>query len=213
MTPEPGSLVQDAGATPDSLRAILDSVFRAPQYQWLEPKHPFAFLERWWSAFWGWLDGVAGQHPTAYRVAFWIAVAGVTLWLVRLLWAAIQALRAGATAGEALPGAPAAERRSAAWFRREAERLWRDGQYHEAMHADFVALMLELDQRQLLQYHRSQTPQECLHHLRTSPALTGELHDLVQALYRYTFGGVPCGPDESLAWRQRAVVSHYAPAH
>ena len=164
-------------------------------------------------------DGVRGRRAGPGRV--------------RIAQAALETTARGcassATAGSrqprqaAYPSAPAptvaaimpsaAERRDAAWFRTEADRLASAGRYREAVQADFLALVLTLDGWGAMHFHPSKTPAEYL----GEPALRGEareeFRDLVRQLYRIVFGGAACDAADYAEWRRRAAPERYAPAH
>ena len=81
----------------DSLRAVLDSVFAAPAYQWVEPPRPFAFLGRWWQALGDWLAGFREGNPQLFEVFFWTLVLILVLVLVHASYVMFQTIRAAGT--------------------------------------------------------------------------------------------------------------------
>jgi hypothetical protein len=93
-----------------------------------------------------------------------------------------------------------------------ALRLAGAGRYPEAMQRDFQALALELDQRGLLRFHPSKTPQEYSAEVKLADTDRAAFRDLVRALYGYAFARRPCGPDDFAAWHARARPERYAPA-
>jgi hypothetical protein len=124
-----------------------------------------------------------------------------------------QTLRAAGAPGEGDAAQAAPEVRGAAWFRREAQRLAREGRYPEAMQADFLGLVLELDQRRLLRFHPSKTPNEYTSEVRLAEPARSAFCDLVHTLYGYAFAREPCGPGDFAAWRERTAPDRYAAAH
>jgi len=84
--------IRDA-AQADSLRAVLDSVFAAPEYRWVERPNPLAFLNRWWRLLAEWLQRIQERHPEVFWVLFWGLVAVLALILVYL----VGATRSGAS--------------------------------------------------------------------------------------------------------------------
>jgi hypothetical protein len=206
-------LIPQVEAPADSLRAVLDSVFAGQAYDWVERAHPLAFLRRWWSALRHWLVGLEQSQPMLYWVIVGVLVALLVAILVHAVWVMAQTLRAAGAPAEAGGGGPTPEVRGAAWYRREAQRLARDGRYPEAMQADFLGLVLELDQRGVLRFHPSKTPGEYTYEARLAEPARGAFRDLVRALYGYAFARVPCGPDDFAAWRGRTVAEQYATAH
>lgn len=204
--------VEAAPAAADSLRAVLDTVFQAEAYQWVERPHPLAFLGRWWRALLQWLAQLEQSQPELFWALFWVMIAVLVLIFVHAGWVMFRTLR-HATAPPSGKAGTAAEARGAAWYRREGERLAMAGRFAEAMQADFVALVLELDARRVVRFHPSKTPNEYTY----ESGLAGEARDgfrgLVRSLYGYAFARWPCGPDEYAAWRQAAVAERYAAAH
>jgi hypothetical protein len=53
---------------PDSLRAVLDSVFAAPDYLWVERTPPLAFLGVAGSRDWRGGSRTAEAHPLGFRL-------------------------------------------------------------------------------------------------------------------------------------------------
>ena len=208
MTP---ALLQTHPSPPDSLRVVLDSVFASSDYRWVEQPPPLAFLLRWWSHLQEWLDRMRGQHPGLFWVVFWGLVVVLVAIFVHGVWITVQTLHAAAAPPTAAgPASP--ESRGAAWYRQEALRLGRQGSYAQAMQADFLALVLELDQRQLLRFHPSKTPNEYTSEVKLPEPGREAFRDLVRSLYRYAFAREPCGAVEFDLWRQRTAPERYAGA-
>jgi hypothetical protein len=203
---------RDAAAA-DSLRAVLDSVFAAPEYRWVERPNPLAFLTRWWRWLADWLARVQDRHPEVFWVLFWGLVAVLALVLVHAGWVMFQTIRAAATPPSADARRTTREIHDASWYRREALRLAAEGLYPEAMQADFLALVLELDARRIVRFHPSKTPNEYTGEAGLARESRESLRALVRALYGYAFARVPCGPDEFAEWRRRTAPEQYAAAH
>jgi hypothetical protein len=202
------------GAAPaDSLRAVLDSVFAAPGYRWVERPNPLAFLSRWWRRLADWLQGAQERHPEVFWVFFWGLVAVLALVLLHAAWVMVQTIRAASAPAAIDAHASARDVHGASWYRREALRLAAEGHYPEAMQADFLALVLELDARSVVKFHPSKTPNE----YTGEAGLRGESREsfraLVRTLYGYAFARVPCGPEEFAEWRRRTAPEQYAAAH
>lgn len=193
----------------DSLEAVLDSVFAAPAYQWEVRSQPFAFLGRWLSWLVEQIVRWGRDNPTALRVLFWAGVALLTMVLIRTAWGIYGGFR-GPAGAPALAAAPV--RRDAQWYRQEADRLHRMGRLLEAMQADFTALILALERRQVVRYHPSKTPQEYVREAALPEGPRSELRDLVWTLYRHLFGHEPVTAASALAWRERTADDRYAAA-
>jgi len=195
----------------DSLRVLLDSVFAAPEYRWVERPETHALLRRWLRAAQQWLLDVRETHPALFR----LLLAGLVLLVIAIFlhaaWVFLQTVRAAGSAG---PGAamPAAARRDQAWYRGEADRLAGLERYAEAMQYDFLALVLSLDAASVVRFHPSKTPGEYAREARLSPEARAQLRALVRDLYGYVFARRACGPREFEAWRALAAPERYAPA-
>lgn len=179
----------------DSLRSILDSVFAAPSYQWIERRDFWAPVRRLWVQLTDWLEHLEATSPGTFLILRWALIAVLVAIFVHAAWVVWQMVR-GATA-PAQPHAPLPTPRGTSWYREEADRLARAGKYREAIQADFTALILALDARRLLRFHPSKTPGEYV-------AERSELGAVVRALYAYLFARVPCGSAEFDAWRSLA---------
>ena len=57
-------------ASPDSLRAVLDSVFRSPAYDWRPDDAALSTVVRWWQALIAWIGGLRDASPLLYRALF-----------------------------------------------------------------------------------------------------------------------------------------------
>jgi hypothetical protein len=202
------------GAFPsDSLQATLDSVFADPAYRWVDRPQPLAFLGRWWDALIRWLTGLQAVHPEIFLTLMSALVVLLVAIFVHAVWVMVMTMRAARAPAEGPGGAVPAAVRGATWYRAEADRLALAGRYAEAMQSDFLALVLELDARQVVRYHPSKTPNEYSYDTGLSPAVRGSFRDLVRLLYGYAFARQPCGAAEFAAWRTQAVAERYAAAH
>lgn len=204
-------MIPAQAAAADSLRAILDTVFRGPEYRWVDVPHPLAFLIGWWVTLQDWLAATRERHPDLFLILFWGLIAILAAIVVHGFWILAQTLRAArATADDSTPGT--AEIRGAPWYRREAMRLARLERFPEAMQADFIGLVLELDERKLLRFHPSKTPNEYTAEVKLAQPSREAFRALVRALYGYAFGRAPCGQAEFAVWRERTVTEQYATA-
>ena len=200
-------------ATPVSLRAALDSVFRSPAYRWAETPAALRWLRDWWQRLGDWLEGLRAGNPVAFRLLAWALLIGLLLVLAHGIWVVWRTVR-GAAAPEAA-GARAApgEARDAAWYLREADRAAGAGRMGDALQLAFVALALTLDAQGLLRYHASKTPAECAREARLGREDRERLRELVRVLYAHVFGGRPCAPDDYSRWRKAITGPWHAPAH
>ncbi len=198
---------------PDSLRAVLDRVFAGSAYEWVEPKHPLAFLSRWWLEFLRWLSGLEQSQPLVYWAMIWILTTILAAIVVHAVWVMARTLQAAAAPARAGAGAASPEIRGAAWYRREARRLAAEGRYIEAMQADFLGLVLELDQRGSLKFHPSKTPYEYSVEVQGGEGVRTAFGALTRSLYRYAFARAPCGPDDFAHWQDATRAERYASSH
>jgi hypothetical protein len=199
------------GQHPDSLRAILDSVFARKEYRWVQRPDPLAALKRMRHAIWQWLTTLHDGHPAGFQVVgYGLGVLALAI-VLHAAWSFFRGVRSAdsLTAGGGTGFTP----RDQAWYRGEAERLADAGRFAEAIQVDFVALVLALDARQVLRFHPSKTPGEYARESRLEPGRREDFRELVYRLYRYAFARTPCGPAEYAEWRARAVADRYAPAH
>jgi hypothetical protein len=195
----------------DSLRAVLDSVFAAPEYRWVERPETYALLRRWMRALQQWLLEVRETHPDLFRLLLAGMILLVVASFVHAGWIFLQTVRAASAAGPGAVAEPVA-RRDQAWYRKEAGRLAALGRYAEAMQYDFLALILALDAASLVRFHPSKTPGEYSREARLAPEARDEFRALVRDLYAYVFARRPCGPREFDEWRALAAPERYAPA-
>ncbi len=200
-------------AGPDSLRAVLDSVFQGRAYRWTEQPDPFALLRQWWGALRLWLSTLEDRQPMLYHLMVWGLVVILVVVFVHALFVMGRTLRAAQAPSGGTERDPRLEVHGSAWYRREAERLAAAGRYPEAMQADFLALVLELDARRVLRFHPAKTPNEYTYESTLPEGAREPFRDLVRALYGYAFARVPCGSAEFADWRARARADRYAAAH
>lgn len=196
----------------DSLRAVLDSVFAAPAYRWVERPDALAFLGRWIAAVKQWFFDLRQAHPAWFRVLVFAMVFVVVATILHAAWVFFRTVQASRQSGSGPLPAASGERRNQQWYRQEADRLAADGRYAEAVQHDFLALVLALDARSLLRFHPSKTPAEYGREARLGPGGLEEFRGLIRAVYAFAFARRPCGPEEFADWRARAAAERYAPA-
>lgn len=197
---------------PDSLRGVLDSVYAAPAYRWVEQKDAFAILRRWYAELQEWFRALRESNPLSYRLILYAMIIVVALVVLHALWVLYHTVGKATRDGEVTPKADTAPR-TVTWFQHESKRLAAEGKYAEAIQADFLALVLALDARKLLRFHPSKTPAEYANESELPPEARAEFRALVQRVYGYAFARWPCGPAEYAQWRAQAAPERYAAAH
>lgn len=207
-----GPLTGSVPPAADSLRAVLDSVFSHPRYQWVEAYNPLAFLARWWDALITWVNALESSNPAVYWLLVALLLALLAAVLAHAGWVMARTLRA-AQAPSNPAEIPAHLIRDAVWYRGEGARLAGAGRFAEAMQVDFLALAMELDTRRLLRFHPSKTPEEYAREAQLPDSARAEFRDLVRMLYRYAFAGAPSDAAAFADWQRRARLDRYAPAH
>ena len=197
-----GSLAPGS-ARPDSLRAVLDSVFRSPAYNWSDgPRGPMLIRE-WWLRLQHWLEALQQGHPTlfiALIIALVVILAGVVVHGAVVMVLTVR----GAAAREHAGAAPRPARRGASWYFAEADALAAAGRYADAMQAAFTGVALELDARGVIRFDPSKTPGEYAREARLPAAERDTLRARVNVLYSVVFGGAPFSADEYRRWRAAA---------
>jgi hypothetical protein len=190
---------------------VLDSVFAAPAYAWVEKEQPLGFLLRWINAVARWLQGLQGAHPGLFTSLLALLVVLLVSVFVHAGWLFVRSIRA-AQAAPAGAGREADAAMTPEELRREADRLAAAGRFVEAMQADFLALALVLDRRSLLRFHPSKTPAELASEARLGEEGRQRLHALVGALYAAVFARAPFGPAEYAVWRAEIGAGLHAAA-
>lgn len=197
----------------DSLRTAIDAVLAQGAFQVEAPRDPWAPVRRMWTVLLDTLEQLRSENPVAYRLLVWALVAILIAIVAHAMWIAARTIQAGSAVPSRERLQATSTPRDAEWYAREARRLAEGGRFAEAMQADFLRLMLELDARNLARFHPSKTPGEYVREARLAAEARDELRGLVGSLYRYAFARVPA---DHLAWEEwvnRASVNRYAPAH
>jgi hypothetical protein len=186
---------------PDSLRAILDSVFADPAYRWVERPEPLAVVRRWFGGLLDWLGELRDHNPLGYRLVLGALVVVLVAILVHALWVLVRTIRPAIR--EPIPSGPDRSRRNREWYRTEAARLAGQGRYPEAMQADFLGLILAWDAAELVRFHPAKTPREYAREPGLAPDRRVALGELVGTLYGCVFARRPCGGETWSAWSTR----------
>src|SRR6266581_5966143 len=169
-------------ADPDSLRAALRTVFAAREYRWSEPNSTWVWLVTQWHRALDWLEGLRLVSPVRYYLLLAVLTLALVASLVHLGWLVWRSLRP--VEPVRAPPPPAAPPRDAAWYAAEARRLSAAGRFAEALGVRFVAAVLDLDERRVVQFHPSKTPAEYALEARLDAAGRSGLSELVASLYR-----------------------------
>jgi Domain of unknown function (DUF4129) len=207
------ALQLSGGARADSLRTAVDAVFAGPSYDWTPVPDPWAPVRRAWNALLDWIDRLREGNPAGYRLLVGALVAVLLGVLLHAAWVAVRTIRAGSRREDEAPKDGVSTARDAAWYAGEVERLVAAGRWVDAMQADFVRLVLQLDARRLVRFHPSRTPSEYAREPALDALARDELRALVRTLYAHAFAHVPADRATFDAWRARAAVDRYAPAH
>jgi Domain of unknown function (DUF4129) len=186
--------VTPQAADPDSLRAALRTVFAAREYRWSEPSSTWSWVLTQWQRVLDWLEGLRLVSPVRYYLLLTVLTLALVASLVHLGWVVWRSLRPAEPVRAPLP--PAAPPRDAAWYAAEARRLSAGGRFAEALGVRFVAAVLDLDERRVVQFHPSKTPAEYAREARLDAAGRSGLSELVASLYRHVFGGTPCDAEQ-----------------
>lgn len=153
------------------------------------------WLRSLWHSLLDWLDGLADSHPIGYNLLLWGAVALLLLILVHVGYVVWRILKPTAqTARIPAGGAPVIH--DAAGHLARAEALARAGKFAEALGHRFLAVVFQLEQRDVLKFHASKTPAEYVGELRLDESGRSTFAGLVGRLYRHVFGAVPCDETE-----------------
>lgn len=197
----------------DSLRSAIEAVLAQGRYQVAAPRDPWAPVRRLWTVTLDTLERLRTDNPLAYRGLVWLLVAILLAIVAHAMWVAARTIQAGSSAEPKERVQPTSSPRNAEWYAHEAARLAAAGRFVDAMQADFLRLMLELDARNVTRFHPSRTPGEYARDPQLSTESRHELRSLVRSLYAYAFARVPADISAWEAWRARATVDRYAPAH
>jgi hypothetical protein len=198
---------------PARLRRVLDTVFAAPSYRWVEEPGPLRFLREWWQRLGEWLESLRADNPAVFRLLILLLLAVLLLLLAHGTWVVWKTVRAGAGPPVDLSETAPGQSRDASWYYQQADRAAAEGRVTEALQLAFVGLALTLEGQGLLRYHPSKTPAECAREANLTGADRERLRSLVRALYAHVFGGRPCGADDYYRWRETGALSWHAPGH
>ncbi len=186
--------------------AAVREVFAASKYDWTDRNQPNIVVRMIRDAVrsaWSWLMERLG--PSAPAIAEALKYLAILIGIALVLWGVWALTRRGGRARSRNTGALAREQlRDATWYREQAGLLAADGRYDEALHLEFLALALDLDDRRLLRFHPAKTPAEYATELADSGHDAGAFRSLVRLLYGYSYAGWPCDRDAFETWRSKA---------
>jgi hypothetical protein len=176
---------------------VLRAVFAAREYRWTATSNTWVWLMERLQRALEWLQNLRLVFPIYYYVLLGVLILLLIAIVGHLTWVIWRSLRPAArsAARPALMGPV----RDAAWHQAEALRLSAAGQFAEALAHRFLAAVLDLDARRVLQFHPSKTPAEYANEAQLDDIGRSELADLVASLYRHLFGGAPC---DTVEWRR-----------
>jgi len=205
MAPAVARIVGQTPIPEDSLRAVLESVFAEPAYDWRQRVDPLRWLVAGWNALTDWLAAFRDGNPVLYQWFLLGLTALLLMIVIHVAWTLVRTFQpAHQPSGPQHPRLEA-ERRDAAWYERRAEDLAVTGQYVAAIQAAWHALVMDLDARGLVRYRRAKTPGEYTLEPGLESADRDRLRRLVDDLYRFVFGRERCSEAEYLAWRSLAA--------
>lgn len=204
--------MQGAAVSADSLRAVLDSVFAASAYDWVEREHPFGWIERSWFALVDFIERLRTSNPLLFRIGLAALIVVLLAILAHASWIMLKTMRHAVASEARATTERTAVRRDAEWFEREADRLADAGRYPDALQAAFTALALRLEQLGAVRFDPSRTPREYARDARLAPGDRRRLQELVTTLYRHAFGGEPLDDRGYRRWRANAAEAWHGAA-
>ena len=185
-----GLFALQQGIPADSVRRAVREVFAQPAYDWVRVTHRH-WLRDLLIRFQDWLDRFTTQHPVGARLLFWavlLVLVGLLLHLGLTVWRIYRATVERPTQVTRPLGTAPDDARA---YLQRADALARAGRYSEALAFQFLALVLELDRVDAVQFHPSKTPAEYVQEARVSAAGRATLASLVARLYHHVFGAEP----------------------
>ena len=200
---------QGGAAPPDSLRRAIDEVFARPEYRWADSRVILRWLGTQWLAFMDWLNALQRSHPTQYAVILAVAVILLVAILVHFGYIAVRILRPTLSTGPASAAIGQSVSDEHTQLGRAAD-LAAAGRYAEALAHRFLALLLQLDARQVLKFHVSKTPAEYVGEARVDAEWQSDLRTLVSRLYSHLFAAVPC---DARAYQEFGILAERIGAH
>jgi hypothetical protein len=193
----------------DSLRAVLDTVFAAPAYVWVDQPQPFQLLRTWWGRLADWLVTARTDHPLLFQILVLALAAVLIAILVHAGYVFQQTLRAAARRDSTAVDSTT-PRRDAAWFLAAADQAAAAGRHREALRLAFDALVVRLDAMGSVRWGPGKTARDYTREARLLPPDRDRLGGIVGLLYRHVYSGAPCGPREYAVLRGAAAGDWHA---
>jgi len=195
-------MMEQAG--PDSLRAVLDSVFADPAYRWAERPALLGWLDRGWRWLTSALQQFQDDNPVLFHWFYLALIAILAVIILHAAWVVFRTTRAAVAREQSASATAVRAPLTPVWYVERSRELAADGRFAEALMTAFQALVLDLDRRGMVRYRAGKTPREYVREPTLDPADRERMGDLVHRLYRYVFGHEPCGQQEYQAWLEAA---------
>jgi Domain of unknown function (DUF4129) len=194
----------------DSLRAVLDSVFSAPAYGWVEQPSPLAVLREWWGRLADWIASTRILHPLLFQIFVFVLATILVAILVHAGYVFQQTIKAAARSDSKATPSSVTLRRDATWYLTAADQAAAAGRHRDALRLAFEALVLRLDAMGSVRWGPGKTARDYSREARLLPVDRERLGGVVGVLYRHVYSGAPCGASEYAVLRGAAAGDWHA---
>jgi Domain of unknown function (DUF4129) len=194
----------------DSLRAVLDSVFSAPAYRWVEQPSPLAVLREWWGRLADWIASTRILHPLLFQIFVFVLATILVAILVHAGYVFQQTIKAAARSDSNATPSSVTLRRDATWYLTAADQAAAAGRHRDALRLAFEALVLRLDAMGSVRWGPGKTARDYSREARLLPVDRERLGGVVGVLYRHVYSGAPCGASEYAVLRGAAAGDWHA---
>lgn len=182
----------------EAIRDTMEAVFAQAGFTRARPSWLSSLADRVWAWIWDLLRAILRpllETRSDNPVLFWLMVSVFVLILAgilgRLTWVSWQRRKRGIDARPAFPSAGAPRFAGDPWT--VAQRLAADGNYTDAAHALYVALLEATARRGGVKLHPSKTAGDYVRELRQrSSALFGRFRDFARAYEYVVYGTGHC---------------------
>jgi hypothetical protein len=191
--------------TKDADKQALAEILRRQEYQKAEVNKDESLFQKWWRAFWEWLEkhlpspSIPQDSQTDFasfrlvlQVLIFAAVIGVIAFLLYRFWPYLAERFAGNTEEKKreriILGERIAADESAVDIFADAERLAREGRLRDAIRKGYIAVLLELSDRKMIGLARHKTNRDYLRDLRKRSALFENMSGLTGAYEQNWYG-------------------------